>query len=226
MSVLCLRILQHGNETLGIGLAALASACPKPYRGHILGCRHSPVNRGASGRCRWLRPGVQWPLSLSTLRRRKAFHEKRCSEAGRGASAAPVVVLCPRVHTGRLLEAVHRRHQQLQPHHPRSHASQRRFGSCSERRQECGGCAVRDKHHRRVRRHRYEPPGHEVQPAEPRTDRGFSGDCGAGASVRRSGLRMQLRQDRPRHADGGGPRQRAGHHRCWWAHAGRPRRYE
>ena len=65
------------------------------------------------------------------------------------------------------------------------------------------------------------PPGHALLPAVPGADRGRGGDHGHGPLLRRPHLRLQLRQDHPRHGHGRPAGERAGHLRDRGADAGR-----
>ncbi len=75
-----------------------------------------------------------------------------------------------------------------------------------------GGHAAGVLHDRGVRRDRHGPRGDEVLPELPRADRRLRRVDGDGLPLRRPGPHPQLRQDRPRDADGrGAPRHP--HHR-------------
>ena len=183
-------------------VTGIEQRAPAPFSHFSRHTRNAPTQEkgreehAAAKRCHKAGPGPRAPQKPPEGRR---SHRRGARPAARGRGLRP-----ERGHPG--------------PPPPPADRRRRQGGRPHGRRHPAAG-----QHHRRVRRHRHEPRGHEVLPHQPRGHRRLRGVRHPGPPVRRYGPHPQLRQDRPRHAHRRVPPEhphRAGLRR---PHAGRPR---
>jgi len=149
------------------------------------------------------RRGLLTMGNLADLHERTFDDAFRHDQTGRRPSPPPQPASRHRRGGRRLRQAVHRRLQQLHRHRSRTRPPGQGRPVRQAVRPRGGRRAVRVQYDRHLRRGRDGPPGHEVLAAQPRVDRRFGRDDGRGPPLRRHDLHPQLRQDHPRHVDGG-----------------------
>ena len=205
--------------------AAGLQSAPQPVNSEVT-VRRRPLHaasrseeRGATGRTPARQPR---PTVRTTSRRGSRRMSMRSEQVTEGPARAPhrSLLRALGISARRRRPTAHRRGQLVQRADPRPHAPAHARRAGQVRRVAGGRHPARVQRHRRLRRHRHEPRGHELLAGVARDHRRLGRDHGQGSRPRRRGPHAQLRQGGARHGHGRRAPGRAGGRHLGRSHAG------